>query len=89
MRVLAVGAHPDDVEFSCGGTLAKYAQAGHTVIIAYATNGDKGHFRIPPPELALVREREARTAAAVIGAEVIWVGFSGRTREPIGLDQGA
>ena len=75
MRVLAVGAHPDDVEFSCGGTLAKYARAGHTVIMAYATNGDKGHFRIPPSELACIREKEARQAAAVIGAEVIWMGY--------------
>ncbi len=75
MRILAIGAHPDDVEFYCGGTLARYAQAGHVVIMAYATNGDKGHFRIPPAELARTREREARAAAAVIGAEVIWMGY--------------
>lgn len=75
LRVLAVGAHPDDVEEYCGGTLALYAQAGHHVMMAYATNGDKGHMTIPPVELAEIREREARAAAAVIGAEVFWLGF--------------
>jgi N-acetylglucosamine malate deacetylase 1 len=75
LRVLAVGAHPDDIEIRCGGTLAKYAQAGHHVMICHATNGDKGHRTIPSAELAVIREREARAAAAVIGAEVFWMGF--------------
>lgn len=75
LRVLAVGAHPDDIEICCGGTLARYAAAGHHVMMAYATNGDKGHLAIPPAELAVIREREARAAAAVIGAEVFWLGF--------------
>ena len=75
LRILAVGAHPDDVEIRCGGTLACYAQAGHHVMIAHATNGEKGHVTIPPPELAKIREKEARAAAAVIGAEVFWLNF--------------
>ena len=44
-------------------------------MMAYATNGDKGHLEIAPAELAVVRERESRAAAAVIGAEVFWLGF--------------
>ncbi len=75
LRVLAVGAHPDDVEISCGGTLARYALAGHHVMMGYATNGDKGHLEIPPAELAEIREQESRAAAAVIKAEVYWLGF--------------
>ncbi len=75
LRILAMGAHPDDVEIQCGGILAKYAQAGHHVMMGYATNGDKGHMTIPPAELAVIRERESRAAAAVIGAEVFWMGF--------------
>ncbi|MEZ4613871.1 MAG: PIG-L deacetylase family protein, partial [Caldilineaceae bacterium] len=75
LRVLAVGAHPDDVEINCGGTLARYALAGHHVMMGYATNGDKGHLEIPPAELAVIRERESRAAAAVIGAEVFWLNF--------------
>ena len=75
LRILAVGAHPDDIEVCCSGTLARYAQAGHHVMMAYATNGDKGHLVSPPGELAVIREKEARAAAAVIGAEVFWMGF--------------
>ena len=45
------------------GTLARYALAGHHVMMGYATNGDKGHLEIPPAELAVVRERESRAAA--------------------------
>ncbi len=75
LRVLAVGAHPDDIEIECAGTLAKYAQAGHHVMMCIATNGDKGHLTIPPPELAVIREKEARASAAVIGAELFWMGF--------------
>jgi N-acetylglucosamine malate deacetylase 1 len=75
LRVLAVGAHPDDIEISCGGTLARYALSGHHVMMCYATNGDKGHLQIPPAELAVTREREARAAASVINAEVFWLGF--------------
>ena len=75
LRILAAGAHPDDVEIYCGGVLARYALAGHHVMMGYATNGDKGHLRIPPVELAQIREQEARAAAAVIGAEVFWTGL--------------
>jgi LmbE family N-acetylglucosaminyl deacetylase len=75
MRVLAVGAHPDDLEILCGGTLARYAQDGHEVVMCVATDGTAGHMEIRPPELAQIREREARTAAEVIKAEFIWLGF--------------
>lgn len=75
MRVLAVGAHPDDVEILCGGTLARCAARGDHVEIAIATDGTAGHAEIGPAELAPIREREARAAGAVIGAEVHWMGF--------------
>jgi len=75
MRVLAVGAHPDDVEFHCGGTLLLYRLGGHDVTVCVATNGDKGSKRIPPGELAAIRQGEAREAAARLGAELIWLGF--------------
>ncbi|MGJ3240341.1 MAG: PIG-L deacetylase family protein [Anaerolineae bacterium] len=75
LRVLAVGAHPDDIEIRCGGTLARYAQAGHHVMMACATNGNKGHTKIAPDELAQIREQEARASAAVIGADLFWIGF--------------
>ena len=40
MNILAIGAHPDDIEINCGGTLAKYASQGHKVFTATATNGN-------------------------------------------------
>ena len=51
MRVLAVGAHPDDIEILCAGTLLRYRQQGHEVIICVATNGEQGHFVLKPEEL--------------------------------------
>jgi len=75
LRVLAVGANPDDIELLCAGTLAKYVQQGHEVFMRYATKGEKGHFHIPPDELAATRKNEAEKAAAVIGLEVKGMGF--------------
>jgi len=75
MRVLAVGAHPDDVEIFCSGTLIKCVERGDTVIICYACSGDLGHMVIPPEELKVIRANEAKKAGALEGMEVIWGGF--------------
>ena len=66
--VLAVGAHPDDVEISCGGTLAALASRGHEVHIAVVTDGWCGSYELPGPEIARVRLGEARRAAEICGA---------------------
>ena len=42
MRILAIGAHPDDIEFGCGGTLIKYARQGHEVSLLVMTDGGGG-----------------------------------------------
>lgn len=75
MRVLAVGAHPDDLDLLTGGTLAKYAQQGHHVTIAVATNGEVGSMTLPKKEIAAVRKGEAEASAAVIGAEFVWMDY--------------
>ncbi|MDQ7876549.1 PIG-L deacetylase family protein [Microbacterium sp. QXD-8] len=75
MRVLAVGAHPDDVDLLCAGTLARYAAAGHDVMIAIATNGDVGSPTLRRDQIAKIRHQEARASAAVIGADLVWMGF--------------
>jgi bacillithiol biosynthesis deacetylase BshB1 len=64
--VLAVGAHPDDVEIACGGTLAKLAQQGFRVGIVDLTDGEPTPLS-PGPE---VRLREARQAAEVLGVSI-------------------
>lgn len=75
MRILAIGAHPDDLEVLCAGTLARYKEEGHQVTMCVATDGTAGHMVIKPPELAEIREQEARAAAAIIDADFIWLGF--------------
>ncbi len=75
MNILAIGAHPDDIETSCGGTLAKYAKLGHKVFTATATNGNIGSATLSMEEIAAVRKEEARRAAAHIGAEYICLDY--------------
>ena len=71
MNVLAIGAHPDDLENSCGGTLAKLSRQGHRVFMVHVSNGDVGHRIIQPEELSAIRRAEAQKAGARINAEVI------------------
>jgi len=68
MNILALGAHPDDMEWHAGGTLALYARQGHRVFICHVSNGNKGSFRHTSEELARIRRKEAIAAARVIGA---------------------
>ncbi|NQS89609.1 PIG-L family deacetylase [Patescibacteria group bacterium] len=70
MHVLAVGAHPDDIDFLCAGTLAKFKQKGADIFMCYLCNGDKGHYEIKPPELAKIRKEEAKKSAQVLGAKI-------------------
>jgi LmbE family N-acetylglucosaminyl deacetylase len=72
-RVLAIGAHPDDIEFGCGATLAKWARAGVHVELAVLTDGSKGTWDPQSDLAALVttRQREQRAAAAVLGAREV------------------
>jgi N-acetylglucosamine malate deacetylase 1 len=73
--ILAVGAHPDDLEILCAGTLAKYAKQGVKLSMAVATDGSAGHMIIPPKELAEIRHQEAEKAAKMIGADFYWMGY--------------
>jgi LmbE family N-acetylglucosaminyl deacetylase len=75
MRILAVGAHPDDLEILCGGTLAKYARRGDHVVMAVATNGEVGSSTLAKTEIAALRKQEAEAAAGVIGAELLWMNY--------------
>ena len=79
---MAIVAHPDDIEFSCAGTLARWAKAGARISLVLCTSGDVG---IDEPGMTRarateIRQAEARAAAEIIGAtEIIFLG------EPDGL----
>ena len=76
--VLVVMAHPDDAEFGCGGTIARWAAAGKTVNYVLCTSGDKGSSDplMVPHELAKTRRAEQIAAAHALGArEVVFLGY--------------
>jgi LmbE family N-acetylglucosaminyl deacetylase len=76
MRVLAIGAHSDDMDGYCGGTLALYAQQGHTVGIVCMTDGRAYGNVSPVEELVATRKREFEQSASLIGAyQTFWLGF--------------
>lgn len=74
MRVLAIGAHPDDLELQCAGTLAKYALRGDHVTMAVAMSGDCGSATLPKEKIAGIRGKEARASAAILGADFLAIG---------------
>lgn len=81
-RVMVIAAHPDDPEFGCAGTVARWAGEGSEVTYLLLTSGDKGsrELRTPPGVLAATREEEQRAAARELGvSEVIFL------RHPDGL----
>ncbi len=76
MNILAIGAHPDDIELQCAGTLALYAlDPENHVSLAVVTNGDKGNYDVDPNLLAKTRKQEFVASCDVIGGEPHWLGF--------------
>jgi LmbE family N-acetylglucosaminyl deacetylase len=69
LRIMAIGAHPDDCDAKVGGLAIKYARQGHQVKFVSLTNGDAGHHEIGGVELAKRRYQEAQKAAQVAGIE--------------------
>jgi LmbE family N-acetylglucosaminyl deacetylase len=72
-RVLVIMAHPDDAEFTCAGTVAKWSRAGRQVHYIVCTSGDKGTKdpEMTPHHLAAIREEEQLAAARMLGVETI------------------
>ena len=67
MNILAIGAHPDDIEFGCGGTLLKYSEKGHKVYMLVLSKGDKGG------DLE-VRQKEQENSAQILRVEKLYFG---------------
>jgi len=69
VSILAIGAHPDDIEFGCGGSLIKYSQRGHRLFLLVMTGGGSG----ASSETRMVEQAAARQ---VLGAEeIFWGGY--------------
>ena len=77
--VLGIAAHPDDLDFSSSGTMAKFAKAGASIHYLILTDGSQGSadFDASPLELAKTREAEQRAALKVIGSKPENVTFLG------------
>ena len=63
------------MEILAGGTMSLLAENGHHLTIVTMTAGDCGTRSYPPDEIRVIRQKEAATAAAMIGAEYLWAGF--------------
>ena len=78
MKILAIGAHPDDIEIGCAGNLLKYATAGchHDIYLLVMSNGARGGEET-------VRREEQERSAAVLGAkDLIWGGYDNTELSP-------
>ena len=87
-RAMSIHAHPDDQEFTVGGTLAKWARAGCEVVTVCITSGGAGSNRFTPPDmtrhaLVAIREDEQREACRILGVkETIFLGHEDGMLEP-------
>ncbi|MGI9087156.1 MAG: PIG-L deacetylase family protein [Chthoniobacterales bacterium] len=74
-RILAIGAHPDDIEFACGGVLLAAAARGSEIFLGVCSRGEAGTNGTSEE-----REAEARAAAKLLGAEITFLDFGGDSR---------
>src|SRR5215831_11126051 len=73
-KIVCVGGHPDDPESGCGGTLAKFANAGHNVTIIYLTTGEAGIPGKSHDEAAAIRKQEAINDCKILNAKPVFAG---------------
>jgi LmbE family N-acetylglucosaminyl deacetylase len=81
-RAMVIVAHPDDIEFGCAGTVARWTQAGAEVVYVLCTSGDVG---IAEPGMTKAKAAEIREAEQAAAAEVVGVKEVVFLREPDGM----
>jgi len=74
LKVVVAGGHPGDPEYGCGGTVARYADAGHEVVLLYLNRGEKSCPETPAAASANVRVREAGRACEILKARPLFAG---------------
>ncbi len=73
LKIVIAGAHPDDPESACGGTIALYTDAGHDVVNLYLTRGEAGIPGKSHDEAAAIRTEEANEACRILGARPVFL----------------
>src|SRR3954470_23548343 len=74
LNIVCLGAHPGDPEFGCGGTMAKYSDAGHVVTFLYITRGEASDPNKTYSEMAALRTKEAEASCKILGATAMFAG---------------
>lgn len=74
LKIVVAGAHPDDPETGCGGTVARYTAAGHEIVNLYLTRGEAGIENVTHEEAAHVRTAEAEKACEILHARPLFAG---------------
>ncbi|HEV2498110.1 MAG TPA: PIG-L family deacetylase [Terriglobia bacterium] len=74
LKVVVAGAHPDDPESGCGGTMARYADLGHKVFALYLTRGEAGIEGKSNEEAARIRTAEVEKACRILGVQPLFAG---------------
>jgi N-acetylglucosamine malate deacetylase 1 len=79
LKVVVAGGHPGDPEYGCGGTIARYTDLGHEVVLLYLNRGEGGSPKLPPGQLGALRTTEAKRACEILKARAAFAGqFDGK-----------
>jgi len=74
LRVVVTGGHPGDPEYGCGGTIARYTELGHEVVLLYLNRGEGGIAGQAPQDAGAIRSAEAVQACKILGARPVFAG---------------
>ncbi len=74
LKVIVAGGHPGDPEYGCGGTVARYTELGHEVVLLYLNRGDSGYLEKPVEDASPVRVAEATKACEILKARPAFAG---------------
>ncbi len=74
LKVVVAGGHPGDPEYGCGGTVARYTELGHEVVLLYLNRGEGGSPKLPVGQLAALRTAEAKRACEILKTRPAYAG---------------